>query len=313
MQQNESCREKVSMPFLLNYSAQSNRNLGDVNHVLSLLLPTEPSNQDLESALPSLGVEADMADLFFEDSWDLFFGSFRSNVHFRSSPLPRGMSEPEQLQSAANRMIDCLSSVRSAHARPWEAFDKSKLRDFFQKGNVSGFIEAYFEHIVRPRSRIVLKPCFDLERISTPLLLSMFLMGAMCSGSKSAKSQAADYVDMAELAVFDSPVFLQLQCRKPAPNCDWMGKDDIEIIQAAILIIITQLPNSNAETRRRIQIQLYPALLSVARTTSLTKVKNYWHDANQVLSHKEFQKNETCIRLVYRFSSESASYNTDIR
>lgn len=303
-QEDERRPEKISVPFLLNYSSQTNRNLGDVNHVFSSLLATESSDQSLDSALPSLDVEVDRADLFFEDSWDMFFESFTNNVHFRNSPLPGGMDDSEQRKSAATRMIDCLSKVCSTHAKSWEAFNTGQLQEFFQEENMSDFIKAYFDHTVRPRSRIVLKSSFDLETISTPLLLSMFLMGATCSGSESAKSQSIEYADMVEFAVFDNPVFVQLQYRKRTPNCDCMEKDEIEIIQAAILIILIQLSNPKAETRRRIQIQQYPALVSVARATSLTEVKSNWHEANNALSHDEFLKNETCIRLACRFSND---------
>ena len=72
----------------------------------------------------------------------------------------------------------------------------------------------------------------------------------------------------------------------------------MEIIQAAILMILVQISSPKAENRRRVRIKRYPALISVARITGLTRVKNIWHDSDSFLCHEVFLKNETCIRFV---------------
>ncbi|KAJ5569457.1 uncharacterized protein N7459_008887 [Penicillium hispanicum] len=231
--QDSQNQSKVSVPFLLNYSAASSQSPGDVNHVLSLLSTAESKDQNLEPALPSFEVEADRADLFFEDSWGILFGSLRNDGQPQNSSLPGGLDDPDKRQAGADRIIQCLSSVFSDHPDLCVGFDIDRARDFIQEENVHALIMAYFEETVRPRSRIVLKSSFDLDLVSAPLLLSMLLMGAICGTSERVKSQAADYVEMAELAVFEDPSFLQLIYKSsdfdPKTLSDGSESNDIQL------------------------------------------------------------------------------------
>ncbi|KAJ5769431.1 hypothetical protein N7520_003990 [Penicillium odoratum] len=195
-------------------------------------------------------------------------------------------------------MIDCLSEVYSSHENIWGPFDIDLERGFFNEETVGEFIDAYFEHTVRPRSRIVLKSLFNLETTSAHLLLTIFLLGANFGPSEGAKSQATRRLDMAEYAVFENPTFLQLVYNQQPRTSDSLNQTEIESIQAAVLIILIQLASPKADARRRVRIQRYPALVSVARATSLTQVRNRWHDPTVPLNHANFLKNETCIRLM---------------
>ncbi|KAJ6114494.1 hypothetical protein N7486_000272 [Penicillium sp. IBT 16267x] len=233
------------------YLINGDRNPGDINHALSLLSTTESNNQELDSALPSLEVEADRNDLFFEDSWALFFGPVTNERQYRNSPLPEGLDDPEQRQLAADKMIDCLSRVYASHIHVFGEFNLDRERTFFNERNVGDFIGAYFEHTVRPRSRIVLKSSFDLEMTSTPLLPAIFLLGANCGLSNPAKSQATIYADIAEQVVFENSSFLHLAYNQQSRDSDSLNQTEIESIQAAILIILIQLASPKPEARRR--------------------------------------------------------------
>ncbi|KAJ5288779.1 hypothetical protein N7478_001809 [Penicillium angulare] len=243
-------------------------------------------------------MEPNIGDLFLDDSWAFFFGPVPEQISSRSSPLPEGLDDLEEKQLAAERMIDCLSKVNSSITRNKYVFDRDSEQAFFNQENVGEFIQAYFEKTVRPRSRIALKSSFNLGSTSTPLLLPLFLLGAICSTHEQAKAQAVTYVDLAEIAVFETPTFLQLVYNQNNLDSSTLTKDDIEIIQAAILVILIQLASPKQEARRRVRIQRYPALVSIARATSLTKVKNTWHDSSRPLNYEAFLRNETCIRSV---------------
>jgi hypothetical protein len=307
----EQNANKASVPFLLNYSGPGNRHPGDVNRVLSLLSSAESNDEALDSALPSFDLEDDRTDEFFEDSWSVLFGSVENKTLAQSSPLPAGLEDSNQCRMAATKMLDCISSLkmepgpaRNTHA----SFDNAEARQFFSEQRVCDYIRAYFDQVVRPRSRIVLKSSFQLETISTPLLLAVYLMGATCDAAERAKSQVVEYAEMAEIVIFESPVFRKLIYQTGETHWDSLTKDETELIQAAILMILIGIPSPKAETRRRTRIQWYPALVSVARTTSLTKVQNQWHSIDQALSHSQFLKNETCIRFV-QFARSSHTLN----
>ncbi|KAJ5180652.1 hypothetical protein N7492_003862 [Penicillium capsulatum] len=248
-----------------------------------------------------LDIEFAREDLFVEDSWNMFFSSYRLEGGSHKSLVP-SLDDSSLRQIAASRIISCLENVHTKFPQASDDYQTVHTQELFREENVREFTEAYFEHTVRPRSRVVLKTTFNLESISTPLLLSILIMGASCGNADNAKSQAVKYADMAEFAVFEDSRFLQLVYRKGDLEQDPLTKGDLEIIQAALLVILIQIASPNAESRRRIRIQRYSALVCVARATSLTQIKNRWHDSNSPLRHAEFLMNESCIRIMASIS-----------
>ncbi|KAJ5730578.1 uncharacterized protein N7483_005086 [Penicillium malachiteum] len=224
---------------------------------------------DVDLALPSLEVEANTNDLFFEESWAFFFGPIPNKTFSRDSPLPEGLDDPEERQLAANRMIECLSTACLTYTHKQFDLELSHLHSFFTQENVHNFIGAYFDQTVRPRSRIVLKSPFVLGSTSVPLLLAIFLLGATCGHSDGAKFQAVIYADLVEFIIFENPILLQLVYTQDL-KFDSLSRIETEIIQAAILIILMQLASPKPDSRHRVRIQRYPALVSIARATSIT-------------------------------------------
>ncbi|KAJ5688907.1 hypothetical protein N7462_003299 [Penicillium macrosclerotiorum] len=202
--------ERVSVPFLLNYSASSEIHPGNVNQVLSDLATKEDCRRSSDANLPSLELQASRDELFSEDSWNIFFGSLSTSAPSQDSPLPIGLEDPDKRHAAAIRILDCLATTYSSKPDISEDFDIDHARELFNQENIHDCIMAYFDHTVRPRSRIVLKSTFNLEVVSTPLLLSIFLMGANCGLSDTLRSQATGYGEIAEVAVLDSPAFIRL-------------------------------------------------------------------------------------------------------
>lgn len=289
--------DKASLPFLLNYSATSDRHPGDVNHVLTQLATTEVHGKEPDTNLPSLHLDVEKTDLFAEDPWSLFFGTSQDRETKENLPLPQGLEDQEKRCVAAERVLQCILHTKSANPTVGEAFDVVRAREFFQEENILNSIVGYFEHTVRPRSRIVLKSAFNLDSISPPLLLAMILMGASCGISEDMKSKVVDYVEIAEYAVFENQCLHDLVHGARRVESGLLSSQSVEIIQAAILVILLQISSPNATARRRIRIQRYLALVSAARATGLTKVRNRWHDSNTPMSYQQFIRNEICIRL----------------
>lgn len=286
---------KLSVPFLLNYSATSNHHPGEVNNVLSALAIADSKDKKRDAGVPSSFLEPERNELFFEESWSLFFGSYQDQDLPETSYLPRGLDDINERQRAASRIIealhgDCIETPKKP--------EDIRADRFFTEDTIQEFIVAYFDRTVRPRSRIVLKSCFHLPSTSTPLLLSILLMGAICGGSNEAKSNATDYADKAESILFDDPSFQRLVYRKAQPQYDPLQDIEIEFIQAAILIILIQISSPNPESRRRVRIHRYPLLVSVARATGLVQINNTWHDPSMISTYESFLKNELSIRMM---------------
>ncbi|KAJ5222952.1 uncharacterized protein N7469_009192 [Penicillium citrinum] len=240
-------------------------------------------------------MEVDRSDLFFEDSWSLFFGSYQDQDRPKAITLPDGLENLDECQRATFRVLEALGSFNRTTQGD---FIQTKREEFFRKENIQQFIIAYFDGTVRPRSRIVLKSLFKISSVSTPLLLAIVLMGAICGGSGNVKSNAIEYTDLAELLIFENPSFQRLVYQKRSSDCDSLEMEDIELIQAAILMILIQISSPDAESRRRVRIHRYNTLVSVARSTGLTQVKNRWHVPSNPLDHELFLRNELSIRMM---------------
>lgn len=296
----KSVIDKASVPFLLNYSGPGNKHPSDVNRVLSLLSTAE-SGDVLDSTLPSFDIELDRTDLFFENSWDHLFGSISQSETDQNLPLPAGLEDSQELHSAAVSIIDCISRSqmeRQPSGTSAQALDLTEAESFFSEKNVCDYVKAYFDQIVRPRSRIVLKSTFHLKEVSVPLLLSLFLMGATCDTYDEVRSKVVEYAEMAECAIFESPVFRKLMYQTGEAHWTDLEKEEMEIIQAGIIMLLLEIASPKPETRRRARIRWYPALVSVARASGLTKIRNEWHQQGDTVSRDEFLKNESCIRFV---------------
>lgn len=289
------------MPFLLNYSGPGNKHPSDVNRALSLLSTAE-SGEAFDTTLPSLDLEIEETNFLFDESWNGLFGPYEPNEISQNSALPAGLEDLHQRQIAANNLVDCIqcSQELCLTVNSEKTLNSARARDFFSERRVFEYVKAYFDQIVRPRSRIVLKSTFRLEEVSTPLLLSLFLMGATCDNDEEVKSLVVECAEIAEYAVFENPVFRKLTYQRGEVHWGLLTKEEIEIIQAAILMALLEIASPRPEARRRTRIQWYPALVSVARASGLTRVRNEWHSQTDNLDHAQFLKNEICIRYSLR-------------
>jgi hypothetical protein len=185
----------------------------------------------------------------------MFFGTFQDTAARQTLPLPEGLDDQEKRRTASQKILTCLLETQSVNPTVGENLDFNHAQEFFQEENILNSIVAYFEHTVRPRSRIVLKSAFKLDSTSSPLLLSMILMGASCGMSEDMKSKAVEYVEMAEYAVFESQPFRDLVHGVRQVESEYLPSQSVEIIQAAILVILLQISSLKPTARRRIRIQ----------------------------------------------------------
>lgn len=287
---------KTPVPFLLNYTHPSNQTPGSSNRVLTQFGPEDASHRFPETSIPSTCVEANQSDLFFKDVWETMFGPL---AMFEPDNIPPslGLDSPHQCQLAADRIISKLKETALAYPRLFEPFNVDEARSFFCSENVADFIGAYFQRGHIP-IRIVHRTCFNLETVSTPLLVSVFLIGIICQLSETTSQLAGQYADIIEWSIFEDPRFLRLMYMKQEGNTKAITRDEREIIQAALLVTVVQSANPSTEVRRRIRIQRLPASLAVARALSMTKTRIRWYDASDQLDYHIFIEDEMYIRYM---------------
>jgi hypothetical protein len=182
--------------------------------------------------------------------------------------------------------------------------DVAKAKIFFSPTNLHRFVNSFFENSA-DGDRFIHKASFNVNTASTTLLSTILLLGATCA-SPSDAAVAEEYATLVEYSVFEDVEFRQLLYHDRNPQ---QSKENIELVQAAVLILTLQGSRDRVEVKRRIRIQRFPSLVSVARSLNLTQVIN-----NNPLNGRDlgdYIHKETLVRL-FRNSFCSCTSLTDV-
>ncbi|KAK2616783.1 hypothetical protein QQS21_000160 [Conoideocrella luteorostrata] len=168
----------------------------------------------------------------------------------------------------------------------------SSIELIFADSNVYQLVTAYFDnwHCHNP---MLHRPSFKPSSTFAPLLSAVMLVGAIYSTDEHARA-ARNCFDAAEEYVFTHESFRELY--------DPHSGSGVQPLQAAYIICILRQWDSHRGSRRRVRLQLYPSIVSAARSLGLTKLR---HMASKKSDHapsyddwKEFIKTEEKIRLM---------------
>ncbi|KAF5004387.1 hypothetical protein FDECE_9107 [Fusarium decemcellulare] len=148
-------------------------------------------------------------------------------------------------------------------------FDIVAARSLFTEINLRQFVRAYF-HQIHWYNPIIHRGTFDIETVSLPLLISIFLFGTLCCPSHDTALSARDFFDIAEEFIFRHPTFRRLlEDRSPRGNT----VEDIQLLQAAYTIEIVQNGSNDTNTRRRLRLVRHPSLVAAMRISGLFGAK----------------------------------------
>ncbi|SPO01605.1 uncharacterized protein DNG_04278 [Cephalotrichum gorgonifer] len=173
-------------------------------------------------------------------------------------------------------------------------FDSSAARALFEVTNFEYFTQVYM-HRVWPYYPFIHIATFDYERASLPLLLAVFLTGALHAPPTSSAVSARRFLNLAEEFIFSHPTMKGLLLNHDSPFEP--ATEVIEILQAGLAILYTQISINDEATRCRIRVKRYPFLSTVVRLVGILQAKHPIpvpsYDAND---WNTFIMWESCIR-----------------
>lgn len=149
-------------------------------------------------------------------------------------------------------------------------FDISLAKSVFTVPNLEYFVSVY-AHSIRSYHPILHIPTFSYQQVSLPLLLAISLLGALYSPPVDHAVSARHFFHISEEFIFDHPNFRQL-LRGNGPKDPKI--ESIEILQAALTILIIQSGINKESTRRRIRVEKYPLLNAAVRLSGVLQVKH---------------------------------------
>ncbi|GME49554.1 nadh-ubiquinone oxidoreductase kda mitochondrial [Neofusicoccum parvum] len=203
------------------------------------------------------------------------------------------------LHSRGEELVDLLASLHAALERedPENApfFDLGLARSVFTGKNIYDFIWAFFDRLHR-HIPILHRPSFDPQTVALPLFLAVVVVGSAFTAPVDAAISTRQFLWLAEEFVFRAPQFQRLAQGSPTEKED--PKDLLEHVQAALLIVGSQLSMNNRRTRRRVRTQRHPSLVAAARVLFVAKSKSKRSHHSPLASEwNEFISSEMCIRL----------------
>ncbi|GES58092.1 hypothetical protein ATEIFO6365_0004024300 [Aspergillus terreus] len=276
-------------PFVIAPSSAGTTHSYDFHHMLAehnARIP-KPANQERRGSV--------MASDHVVDSWPFLFYAFINSAAvdppIQPSGLMYGTDENARLVETIDRLIVHLEQSPAPNARG-KKFSRARARLFFSKENIIRFVNAFFD-MVYNSNPIIYRASFNINTASLNLVLAVLLIGATCLSPEDAGA-AEEFYHATEYCIFEGTEFRRILYEEENP---FPSADNIQLIQASILIMLQGFKGP-LEVRRRVQIQRYPALVSIVRLLDMTRAVNDTVLDDELSNRWEYIHKETLVRLM---------------
>ncbi|KXG53322.1 Transcription factor [Penicillium griseofulvum] len=173
-------------------------------------------------------------------------------------------------------------------------FDMSLAKSVFTVPNFEYFLGVY-AYSIRSYHPILHIPTFRYDHVTLPLLLAIFLLGALVSAPMDHAVSARHFFHVSEEFIFNHPTFRQLLLGSNTPKDPTI--QSIEVLQAALTILFIQSGINDQSTRRRIRVEKSPLLSAAVRLSGVLRVKHRISITDYTAEDWSlFIERETCIR-----------------
>jgi hypothetical protein len=251
------------MRFLLNYT---NPGLESVSDAFAI------SDAHAESTIePHERLSTPINYLHDDFLGDLFSGVF-SNIQLDDYPQHRdlvanAMSLPQApcLQERSEEIILLLKAqyILTPSLCPLSVsrFPADLARSVLTSDNIVEYVAAFFTSF-HPHTPFLHRPSFDIETVSSPLLLATTLLGSVFSSPKDDALSARCFFDLGEEYIFG-------QLREVITHRNRLSNESIQIVQAAVLMHALQVNSNHDGVRHRIRVHRFPEIVAAVRCLDL--------------------------------------------
>lgn len=233
-------------------------------------------------------------DAFFFP-WGFGPGNLLEGSSFDLQPQAPSHSPPSPAADIDLALAPILMAMKSLHTSLLTTdpvydgtFDDVLAHQVFTRPNRDVFVPAYFRHTHRDMP-LIHRPTFDPEMCAAPLLLLVFICGALYSPPRDCVLAIPGFFRITEEYVFQllerqmaeyrkckKQLGAKSGCKSGAAVYTVEEKEDelYQTLQAAALIHGVQFMSNNAAARRRNWMVRRPALVTAVRQLGLTKARH---------------------------------------
>ncbi|KAF2627249.1 hypothetical protein BU25DRAFT_60025 [Macroventuria anomochaeta] len=158
--------------------------------------------------------------------------------------------------------------------------------------NLELCVESFFQYAYR-HVPIVHKSSFEIVSAELPLLLSIFVVGAVWSYPRDTYFMVLDIVELTERCIFESDLFKTLQ----GPDSKYVTASSpgvLSLLQAATMLVSISFAFPNADQRRRFRSQRFFDLMSITRLLKYDSKGGSYSQITDAATHFEWTNYVTC-------------------
>jgi hypothetical protein len=154
------------------------------------------------------------------------------------------------------------ASTPTASAFPAGSFPTTLATSVFTGHNLVEWMSGFF-HFFHPHTPFVHRPSFDVSTVSLHLVLAVVLVGSIFCTPQDDALSARYFFSLAEEYVFE-------RLREVVVHgMNSIGGDDIESVQAAVLVHALQVNSNHEGVRSRVRVTRFPEIVAAMRRLRL--------------------------------------------
>jgi hypothetical protein len=153
-------------------------------------------------------------------------------------------------------------STPTASAFPASSFPTTLATSVFTGKNLVEWISGFFQFF-HPHTPFVHRPSFDVSTVSLHLLLAVVLIGSIFSTPQDDALSARYFFSLAEEYVFERLREVVVHGKNS------IGGDNIESVQAAVLVHALQVNSNHEGVRSRVRVTRFPEIVAAMRRLRL--------------------------------------------
>jgi hypothetical protein len=251
------------MTFLLNYTDPILESVSDAFPISHAHAPPTAEHHAQFFASANYTYDGYMTDLFSDIFRDAYTTPEVSASHHPPSPVP--WDPVPAIQDRADALVSLLLEQYKSSPNKFlfpnvQAFSAS-ARGVFTTCNIVDYVRAFFTSF-HPHTPFIHCPSFDIETVSLHLLLAVSLLGSVFAAPQDDALSARWFFGVGEEYVFGL-------LREVNSQNGYSDKEDIGIVQAAVLMHALQVNSNHEGVRHRIRVRRFPEIVAAMRRLGL--------------------------------------------
>lgn len=208
--------------------------------------------------------------IFDGENGDSFSSTFfLDGASITPASTPQMAVQDIRLAELLAQLVSQYELNRVPQAWTTSTFPTALTEMVFTAPNVTDYISFYFQRL-HPHSPLLHRPTFNANKVELSLLLAVAICGSVFAPPRDHVLSARSLLNLAEDYIFGIlherlDILRERKCQR--------NHRDLEILQAAVIMLNIRCTSRDAKTRHRLQAKRHPDLIAFARLLRITSAQ----------------------------------------